>query len=80
MTESALTEGRLDVPVADLPQVAELDLNPVIARPDGVRVVRERLRQAFDAVFLARGHVAAKCAFRASKPPWKTSVAKKFSQ
>jgi hypothetical protein len=44
VTESALTEGRLDVPVADLPQVAELDLNPVIARPDGVVAVNARIR------------------------------------
>jgi acyl-CoA synthetase (NDP forming) len=29
---------------ADLPQVAELDLNPVIARPDGVHVVDARVR------------------------------------
>jgi acyl-CoA synthetase (NDP forming) len=28
----------------DLPQVAELDLNPVIARPDGVHVVDARVR------------------------------------
>ena len=28
----------------DLPQVAELDLNPVIARPDGVIAVDARIR------------------------------------
>jgi len=28
----------------DLPQVAELDLNPVIARPDGVTAVDARIR------------------------------------
>jgi acyl-CoA synthetase (NDP forming) len=28
----------------DLPQVAELDLNPVIARPDGAHVVDARVR------------------------------------
>jgi acyl-CoA synthetase (NDP forming) len=28
----------------DLPQVAELDLNPVIARPDGVVAVDARIR------------------------------------
>jgi hypothetical protein len=28
----------------DLPQVAELDLNPVIARPDGVFAVDARVR------------------------------------
>ncbi len=28
----------------DLPEVAELELNPVIARPDGVRVTRARVR------------------------------------
>ena len=28
----------------DLPQVAELDLNPVIARPDGAHVVDARIR------------------------------------
>jgi acyl-CoA synthetase (NDP forming) len=27
----------------DLPQIAELDLNPVIARPDGTRVVDARI-------------------------------------
>ena len=30
--------------VADLPQVAELELSPVLARPDGVRVIRARAR------------------------------------
>jgi acyl-CoA synthetase (NDP forming) len=29
---------------ADLPQVAELDLNPVIARPDGITAVDARIR------------------------------------
>jgi hypothetical protein len=28
----------------DLPQAAELDLNPVIARPDGAQVVDTRVR------------------------------------
>jgi ATP-grasp domain-containing protein len=28
----------------DLPEVAELDLNPVIARPDGVTAVDARIR------------------------------------
>jgi acyl-CoA synthetase (NDP forming)/GNAT superfamily N-acetyltransferase len=31
---------------ADLPQVAELDLNPVIARPDGITAVDARIRVA----------------------------------
>ena len=31
---------------ADLPEVAELDLNPVIARPEGVQVVDARVRLA----------------------------------
>jgi hypothetical protein len=30
----------------DLPQVAELDLNPVISRPDGAHVVDVRIRIA----------------------------------
>jgi acyl-CoA synthetase (NDP forming) len=33
--------GRL---VADFPQIAEIDLNPVIARPDGVTAVDARIR------------------------------------
>jgi len=28
----------------DLPQVAELELSPVLARPDGVRAIRARAR------------------------------------
>ncbi len=35
---------RISQLAADLPQVAELDLNPVIARPDGVTAVDARIR------------------------------------
>ncbi|MBO0786799.1 MAG: acetate--CoA ligase family protein, partial [Actinobacteria bacterium] len=43
---AALRDGLLRVSALadDLPQVAELDLNPVIARPDGVTAVDARIR------------------------------------
>jgi hypothetical protein len=45
---SRLGGAATDVPGSrladDLPQVAELDLNPVIARPDGAHVVDMRMR------------------------------------
>ena len=41
LRDALLRVSRLAV---DLPQVAELDLNPVIARPDGVTVVDARIR------------------------------------
>jgi acyl-CoA synthetase (NDP forming) len=41
LRDALLRVSRLAV---DLPQVAELDLNPVIARPDGVTAVDARIR------------------------------------
>ena len=41
MRDTLLRVSRL---ADDLPQVAELDLNPVIARPDGVIAVDARIR------------------------------------
>src|SRR5581483_3650572 len=53
-----------------------------VARPHRVRVVRDRLRLPRDPVLLAAAHQLcfAKCALSASRPPWKTSTAKKRSQ
>ena len=50
------------------------------ARLDGVGVVAERLGHPLDAELLAMVTHPEKCAFSASKPPWKTSVAKNPSQ
>jgi acyl-CoA synthetase (NDP forming) len=41
LTDVLLRVGRL---VADFPQIAEVDLNPVIARPDGAIAVDARIR------------------------------------
>jgi len=41
---SLTTSGFVSRLADDLPQVAELDLNPVIARPDGVSAVDARVR------------------------------------
>ena len=41
LADVLLRVGRL---VADFPHIAEIDLNPVIARPDGVLAVDARIR------------------------------------
>jgi acyl-CoA synthetase (NDP forming) len=54
LTSTLLRVSRL---ADDLPEVAELDLNPVIARPDGVFAVDARIRitaQAVSDPFLRR--------------------------